>query len=67
MPNDWKTLNALADLYLRANQPARASSLFEGIAQHLTAEGFDARAQAFYKRILKVTPDNERAIEASMT
>ncbi len=64
VPNDWKTLNALADLYLRANQPARASSLFERIAQHLTAEGFDARAQAFYKRILKVTPDNERAIEA---
>ena len=64
VPNDWKTLNALADLDLRANQPARASSLFERIAQHLTAEGFDARAQAFYKRILKVTPDNERAIEA---
>ena len=64
IPNDWKTLNALGDLYLRANQPARATSLFARIADHLAAEGFDARAQAFYKRILKVTPDDERALEA---
>ncbi len=64
VPNDWKTLNALGDLYLRANQTPRAVLLFERIAQHLTAEGFDARAQAFYKRILKVAPDNERALEA---
>ena len=64
VPNDWKTLNALGDLYLRANQPARAAALFARIADHLAAEGFDARAQAFYKRILKVTPDDERALEA---
>ena len=64
VPNDWKTLNALGDLYLRANQTPRAVSLFERIAQHLAAEGFDARAQAFYKRILKVAPDNQRALEA---
>ena len=32
VPNDWKTLNALGDLYLRANQPPRAVSLFERIA-----------------------------------
>jgi tetratricopeptide (TPR) repeat protein len=64
IPSDWKTLNALADLYLRADQPERATSLFARIADHLAAEGFDARAQAFYKRILKVTPDDERALEA---
>jgi tetratricopeptide (TPR) repeat protein len=64
IPNDWKTLNALADLYLRADQPERATSLFARIADHLAVEGFDARAQAFYKRILKVTPDDERALEA---
>ena len=64
VPNDWKTLNALGDLYLRANQTPRAVSLFERIAQHLAAEGFDARAQAFYKRILKVAPESERALEA---
>jgi tetratricopeptide (TPR) repeat protein len=64
VPNDWKTLNALGDLYLRANQPARAAALFARIADHLAAEGFDARAQAFYKRILKVTPDDERALDA---
>jgi len=64
IPDDWKTLNALGDLYLRANQPARAVSLFARIADHLAADGFDARAQAFYKRILKVTPDDERALDA---
>lgn len=64
VPNDWKTLNALGDLYLRANQPARATALFARIADHLATEGFDARAQAFYKRILKVTPDDEPALDA---
>jgi tetratricopeptide (TPR) repeat protein len=64
VPNDWKTLNALADLCLRANQPARATSLLARIADHLAADGFDSRAQAFYKRILKVTPSDERALEA---
>ncbi len=64
VPSDWKTLNALADLYLRANQPGRATALFVRIADHLAGEGFSARAEAFYKRILKVEPHHERALDA---
>jgi tetratricopeptide (TPR) repeat protein len=64
VPGDWKTLNALADLYLRANQPGRATALFVRIADHLAGEGFSARAEAFYKRILKVEPHHERTLDA---
>jgi tetratricopeptide (TPR) repeat protein len=67
VPHDWKTLNALADLYLRVNQPDRATALFARIAAHLSAEGFLSRAEAFYKRILKVSPDDEAALEALAT
>jgi tetratricopeptide (TPR) repeat protein len=62
-PDDWKTVTAAADLYLRANQPARATALFNRQADHLAQQGFLPRAEAFYKRVLKIEPLNEHALD----
>ena len=62
-PDDWKTMTAAADLYLRANQPARATALFNRQADHLADQGFLPRAEAFYKRVLKIEPLNEHTLD----
>ncbi len=62
-PDDWKTMTAAADLYLRANQPARATALFNRQADHLVDQGFLPRAEAFYKRVLKIEPLNEHTLD----
>jgi len=62
-PDDWKTMTAAADLYLRANQPARATALFNRQADHLVDQGFLPRAEAFYKRVLKIEPRNEHTLD----
>ena len=54
--DDWKTTNTLADLYLRVGRVDGATELLARIADHLAREGFLPRAEAFYKRILKVSP-----------
>ena len=61
-PDDWKTTNTLADLYLRAGRVDGAAELLARIADHLAREGFLPRAEAFYKRILKVSPADEHAL-----
>lgn len=60
--DDWKTTNTLADLYLRVGRVDRATELLARIADHLVREGFLPRAEAFYKRILKVSPADEHAL-----
>lgn len=62
-PDDWKTVTAAADLYLRANQPGRAAALFNRQADHLADQGFLPRAEAFYKRVLKIDPLNEHTLD----
>lgn len=58
-PRDWTTANTLGDLYMRARQPERAVALYVRIANHLRTEGFYPKAAALYKKILKITPDEE--------
>ena len=58
-PRDWTTANTLGDLYVRAKQPDRAVALYNRIAEHLRVEGFYPKAAALYKKILKITPDDE--------
>lgn len=62
-PDDWKTVTTAADLYLRANQPTRATDLFNRQADHLADQGFLPRAEAFYKRVLKIDPLNEHTLD----
>ena len=58
-PRDWNTRNTLGDLYVRANKPNDAVAQYEQIADHLVNEGFYSKAAALYKKILKITPDEE--------
>ncbi|HJR60254.1 MAG TPA: tetratricopeptide repeat protein [Vicinamibacterales bacterium] len=60
-PKDWNTANALGDLYVRAAQPDKAAGLYRRIAEHLLAEGFYPKAAALFKKVLKITPDDEQA------
>ena len=61
-PADWNTANTLGDLYFRAGQVEKATAEYGRIADHLANEGFVQKAAALYKKILKIKPDEERAI-----
>ena len=61
-PKDWNSINALGDLYVRANQIENAATQFLRIADHLNAEGFFPKAAAVYKKILKIKPDDEHTM-----
>jgi tetratricopeptide (TPR) repeat protein len=58
-PRDWNTANTLGDLYMRANQSDRAVAQYTRIADHFLHDGFYPKAAALYKKILKITPDDE--------
>jgi tetratricopeptide (TPR) repeat protein len=60
-PKDWNTANALGDLYMRAGQTPAAVAQFARIAGHFMEEGFYPKAGALYKKILKISPDDETA------
>ena len=61
-PSDWNTANMLGDLYFRAGQLDKAIAQYNDIAAHLANEGFFPKAVALYKKILKIKPDEERAM-----
>ena len=58
-PSDWNTTNTLGDLYLRAGQSDKAVNQYARIADHFLREGFYPKAAALYKKVLKITPDDE--------
>jgi tetratricopeptide (TPR) repeat protein len=61
-PGDWNTKNTLGDLYARAGQVERATNQFLEVAESLREEGQYVKAAAIYKKLLKLQPDNERAL-----
>jgi tetratricopeptide (TPR) repeat protein len=61
-PADWNTANTLGDLYFRGGQLDKAIVQYNDIAAHLANEGFFPKAVALYKKILKIKPDEERAM-----
>jgi tetratricopeptide (TPR) repeat protein len=61
-PSDWNTANTLGDLYFRGGQLDKAIAQYNDIAAHLANEGFLPKAVALYKKILKIKPDEERAM-----
>ncbi len=61
-PADWNTANTLGDLYFRAKQIDKAIACYNEIAAHLANEGFFSKAVALYRKILKIKPDEERAM-----
>lgn len=61
-PGDWNTVNTLGDLYFRAGQVDKAVDEYERMADHFANEGFLPKAVALYRKILKIKPDEERAM-----
>jgi tetratricopeptide (TPR) repeat protein len=59
-PRDWNTANTLGDLYARGGQAAKAVGQYGRIADHFYEDGFYPKAAALYKKILKLTPEDER-------
>src|SRR5918912_1892067 len=49
--DDLTTLNMLGDLYVRANKKEEAIACFERIAEHYSAQEFNLKAIAMYKKI----------------
>ena len=49
--DDLTTLNMLGDLYVRAGKKEEAVSCFERIAEHYSAQQFNLKAIAMYKKI----------------
>lgn len=60
-PRDWNTSNTLGDLYQRAGQSDKAVAQYKRIADHFVEDGFYPKAAALFKKILKLTPDDEQA------
>ena len=60
-PRDWNTANTLGDLYMRAAQTPAAVAQFARIGEHFLREGFYPKAGALFKKILKISPDDETA------
>ena len=60
-PRDWNTANTLGDLYARSGQSDKAIAQYTRIADHFSEDGFYPKAAALYKKILKLSPDDERA------
>ncbi len=60
-PDDWSTVNAVGDLLVRAGQTESGIEHFTRIGDHLFDEGFHPKAAAVYKKILKLSPDNDHA------
>lgn len=61
-PRDWNSANSLGDLYVRSKQLEKGLEQYTRIADHLSNEGFYAKAAALFKKILKLKPDNEHAL-----
>jgi tetratricopeptide (TPR) repeat protein len=61
-PQDWTTMNALGDLYLRAGNNAKALEQYTRVADHQFAEGFFPKSAALYKKALKLQPDDEQIL-----
>ena len=61
-PSDVSAINALGDLYIRAGDTDRAVAQFTRAADQLFADSVWPKAQAIYKKALKVQPHHEYAL-----
>ena len=61
-PDDWTSVNALGDLYIRLGDIDPGVAQITRAADHFYAEGFLPKAAALYRKVLKVRPD-EHALQ----
>lgn len=60
-PEDLQQLNRTGDLMVRARQVDRGVALFLEVARGYERDGFEAKALAVYRKILRVAPSHEEA------
>ena len=61
-PQDWNTINALGDLYMRGGKNDKAIEQYVRVADHQFSEGFFAKSAALYKKALKLQSDHEHIL-----
>jgi tetratricopeptide (TPR) repeat protein len=61
-PDDWTSINALGDLYIRLGDVDPGVEQITRAADHFFTEGFLPKAAALYRKVLKVRPD-EHALQ----
>ncbi len=59
--NDVRTMQRIAELYLKANNPNDAVRTYAEVALIYEAGGFFAKAVAVYRQVLKLSPDELEA------
>ena len=59
--NDVRTLQRIAELYLKASNPGDAVRTYAEVALIYEAGGFFAKAVAVYRQVLKLSPDETEA------
>ena len=62
-PDDVIILNTIGDLLIRLNKFADANAHFARVAELYLRHGFTLKAIAMYKKITRLTPDDERINE----
>jgi len=63
-PSDPSLYNTLGDLYAQIGAISDAVGCYLSLGEALTAEGLGYRAIAAYKKVVKLDPDNLRALRA---
>ncbi|HKC55351.1 MAG TPA: tetratricopeptide repeat protein, partial [Vicinamibacterales bacterium] len=61
-PQDWNSINALGDLYVRASRNDKAIEQYIRVADHQFSEGFFQKSAALYKKALKLQADHEHIL-----
>ena len=62
-PSDWKSINALGDVCLRAGDAERAIAQFTKAADQFFSDGSLQKSAALYKKALKANADHEPTLE----
>jgi tetratricopeptide (TPR) repeat protein len=61
-PKDWNTIRQIGDLYARLGRNKDAIGKYSQIADYYRQDGFNVRAIATHKMILRLDPQNEKAM-----
>jgi pilus assembly protein FimV len=63
-PTDWNTIRNIGDLYARLGRATEAIQKYSQIAEFYRKDGFNVRAIATYKMILRLDSQNEQAMRS---
>ena len=58
-PKDWNIIRTVGDLYARISRNDEAIKKYAQVAEHYRKDGFNVRAIATFKMVLRLDPQNE--------